>query len=317
MIPIETIKAAVFGLAVGDALGVPVEFKNREWLKLKPVTDMSGYGTHMQPTGTWSDDSSLTFCTIESLCNGYNPDDIANNFIRWKNEAYWSAGGIVFDIGIATSEAISKLSYVQNPADAGGKESHHNGNGSLMRILPLAFILKNKNASERFAIVQEVSSLTHAHIRSVMACYIYIDFAINLLNGLSKFDAFKQTQNTVSVFFKQNGIDYYELDIFKNILDADVSQFTESSIKSDGYVVHSLEASVWCILTSDSYKDAVLKAVNLGYDTDTTACITGGLAGIIWGYKQIPPMWINQLALQTDINYLCVRFGNALNKYYS
>lgn len=135
------IHSSIFGLVVGDALGVPVEFKKRDFLKRFPVTDMQAYGVHDQPLGTWSDDSSLTFCLAESLCSGYNLDHIAQKFLQWFNAEIWTPHGKVFDIGIATAEAIKMIKHGADPILCGGASEMDNGNGSLMRILPLLFYL--------------------------------------------------------------------------------------------------------------------------------------------------------------------------------
>ena len=126
------IKDALLGVAVGDAIGVPVEFKTRKWLLENPVTGMQGYGTHNQPPGTWSDDSSLTFCLAEMLCKKYDLENLANRFINWKNNSYWTAHEEVFDIGNGTSEAIDRLERGVAPAMAGGNGEDSNGNGSLI-----------------------------------------------------------------------------------------------------------------------------------------------------------------------------------------
>jgi ADP-ribosyl-[dinitrogen reductase] hydrolase len=133
----ETIESALLGLAVGDALGVPVEFKSRHTLSAVPVTEMIGFGTHSQPPGTWSDDSALAFCLAESLCKGYDLNDLARRFVNWCEWGYWAARNAeVFDIGNATRLAIRRLDLGISPVEAGGREEHSNGNGSLMRILP-------------------------------------------------------------------------------------------------------------------------------------------------------------------------------------
>ncbi|MEI6898599.1 MAG: ADP-ribosylglycohydrolase family protein, partial [Bacteroidota bacterium] len=105
----EAVRDSFLGFAAGDALGVPVEFESRESLKDHPVTDMLGYRTHNQPAGTWSDDSSMVFCTAESLCNGYSLDDIALQYSKWKNNKFWTPHGRVFDIGISTSTGIERI----------------------------------------------------------------------------------------------------------------------------------------------------------------------------------------------------------------
>ena len=146
----KKIEKTFLGLAIGDALGVPVEFKSRFELQQNPVKTMREFGSHHQPRGTWSDDSSLTFCLAESLCKGYNTKAIAANFVRWYSENYWTAHGEVFDIGITTSKAINSFAKGTPPTLAGGTGEFDNGNGSLMRISPLVFYIKDMPIEERF-----------------------------------------------------------------------------------------------------------------------------------------------------------------------
>lgn len=307
------IYSALFGVAVGDALGVPVEFKSREFLKRFPVVDMQEYGSHHQPKGTWSDDSSLTFCLAESLCYGYNLEDIASKFKSWYNSEIWTPHGRVFDIGISTREAIYRISKGEQPQLCGGFDEEDNGNGSLMRILPLVFSLKQEeNVNIIYQKVKEVSSITHAHFRSVFACFIYVVFALELIKEKDKFEAYKEVKIKLGNFIANNEFNLKEVQLFDRVLKVNIYEFHEDSIYSSGYVLHSLESSLWCLLNYNTYEETVLKAVNLGGDTDTTAAIAGGLAGLLYGYESIPDEWINILARKKDIAKLC----DKLNQKY-
>lgn len=297
-------KNILIGSAVGDALGVPVEFKSRQDLQKNPVTDMIGYGTYNMPPGTFSDDSSMMFCLAESLCDGYNVNDIAEKFQMWMHEAYWTADGEVFDVGISTRKAINRLRVVKNPTEAGSTAESDNGNGSLMRILPLAIFTKDLSIDERCEIVKEVSSITHAHNRSVLACIYYIEFALNVLDAENLVEAYLNTNFWLKLFLEENDIYKNEFQYFERILSGKLIDLKEDEIRSTGYVIDSLEASIWCLLHTNSYKDCVLKAVNLGHDTDTIACISGGIAGIYYDIETIPTNWIQQLARVDDILHL-------------
>lgn len=299
------IHSALFGVAVGDALGVPVEFQDRELLARFPVINMRENGSHAQPRGTWSDDSSLTFCLAESLCKKYDVNDIANNFVLWRQEQLWTPHGRVFDIGIATNFAIHSIENGTNPILAGGTSERDNGNGSLMRILPLLFYVKDFNITKRFDTVKEVSSITHAHFRSFFACFIYLEYALLILKGKSKYEAYSDLKEIIEEFIFDEHFNKKELQLFDRILKANINELEENKIHSSGYVLHSLEASLWCLLNSNTYEETVLKAVNLGGDTDTTAAIAGGLAGLLYGYESIPQEWINVLARKDDITSLC------------
>jgi ADP-ribosyl-[dinitrogen reductase] hydrolase len=312
---LEKIKGALFGLATGDALGVPVEFRSRELLTQRPVTGMTGYGTWNQPPGTWSDDSSLAFCLAESLTNGYNISDIAAKFVQWKQSGYWGAHHHVFDIGITTSSALSRLSGGVKPAIAGGAEEGDNGNGSLMRILPLVFYTCFLPDRKRFELIQDVSSITHAHLRSVFACFFYTEMALKLMEGVTCREAYSITCESVMDFAVRENFSIDELKIFNRVLGGEIDKLPETQIHSGGYVIHTLEASLWCLLNSTDFQEATLKAVNLGGDTDTTACVTGGLAGMQYGYDGIPTDWVKQIARKDDIEQLAKQLAESFEKW--
>lgn len=308
----EKIKSVLFGVAIGDAVGVPVEFKSRSTLKANPVIDMIGYGTYNLPPGTFSDDSSLTFCLAEAIAQGFDVNIIGLNFIKWRYQNYWTARGKVFDVGNATHSAIDRIVNGTAPELAGGTEASSNGNGSLMRILPLVFYMLDKNSMERFEITKMVSSITHRHIRSVIACYYYLEFARQLVDEKDKFEIYFDLKREISEILRHLGISASEIDHFNRLLAGNIQELPEEQIFSSGYVVHSLEASIWCLLTTETYKEAILKAVNLGEDTDTTAAITGGLAGLHYGFDDIPKKWVNKLVKKKNILDLAERLGEKL-----
>lgn len=308
-----TLKAAVLGMAIGDALGVPVEFMRRDALKKNPVKIMREYGTHQQPKGTWSDDSTMAFCLLETLAENYDLQNLANHFINWYRHAYWTPHGTVFDMGNSTRQAIRRLEEGIEPTQAGGQTFDSNGNGSLMRILPLLFYIKDKPLEERWQITQDVSSLTHGHFVACFACFIYLEYARLLLEGLDKFQAYTNMQNAINTFALQQAFDATHLALFDRVLSQSIDKLPETSIKSDGYVLHTLEASLWCLLNYHDYSSTVLASVNLGKDTDTTATVTGGLAGILYGEEGIPMMWMAYLARLNDILNLIERAEKKLN----
>ena len=296
-------KDILLGTAIGDALGLPIQFLEREVVAKNPVTTMVGYGQFDVPAGTWSDDSSLSLCLAESLCNGYDLNDIANNFIKWMFEGYWTPFNKAFDIGKTTYFAIVNLRSGTSPHLAGMDRERDNGNGSLMRILPLIPYILNMKEEDRFKIIGEVSSLTHRHPRSILACISLCEFAIQYINSQSIEKAYQAMQQTILQLLKKEM--FIEEDIpFKRLAGLSYEEFKNIELKnicSTGYVIDTLEASLWCIFNTTDYKDAVLKAVNLGDDTDTVGAITGGLAGIIYGYDTIPSEWLEVLAKKDDI----------------
>jgi ADP-ribosylglycohydrolase len=309
----------LFGIAIGDAVGVPVEFKSREYLKENPVYEMIGFGTYNKPPGTFSDDSSLTFTLVESLIEGYDLNNIGENIVRWYDEAFWTADGEVFDIGKTTLIAINNLKEGINPLFSGEFDEFSNGNGSLMRIAPLVFKLLSKPIDERFKIVNEVSSITHGHIRSVIACFYFLEFLRLLLTDtLEKHEIYHKLQKDIKEFLnnhpqrKDFAFDLAEISLFNRLLENKIYNLEIYDINSSGYVLDTIEASVWCLLTTNSYKEAILTAVNLGSDTDTTASVTGALASLLYGFDNIPKEWVDKLSRSSDIEDLAIRFKNSL-----
>ena len=307
----ERIVGGLWGAVIGDALGVPVEFRGREERRRDPVTGMRGYGTFNQPPGTWSDDTSLILCTVESLIHGFNTADMGELFRKWYNEARWTAHGKVFDVGISTRSALGRMNKGIKPELAGDSDDRSNGNGSLMRILPVALYSAHFPVAEVLKNVHRVSSLTHRHPRSQMACGFYCLVAVALVNGVGPDEAYR---SGIDKFLTNYSKAPYskELPQFSRIFSGSTPDLLETDIRSGGYVVETLEASLWSFLTTSSFSDAVLKAVNLGGDTDTTGCVTGGLAGIYYGVGTIPEEWTNQVARREKLHNLFDLFAASL-----
>ncbi len=307
----QAVRGALLGLTVADALGVPVEFRSRAVLDANPVADMRGYGTYNQPPGTWSDDSTMTWCTVESLAlqQTCDTEDMAGRFVRWMTHGYMTPHGELFDIGNATREALERYRTEAVWARfAGLTQERSNGNGSLMRILPMAFYTRKMEAEERDRLVEEVSSITHRHPRSILACQIYVDIARELLKGHSAQEAYQAGIACI----RERHAGHEEAAAFERVLGGRLADLRREEIRSSGYVVDTLEAALWCLLTTDHYRDAVLKAVNLGEDTDTTGAVVGGLAGILYGEAGIPAEWLSQIVKLDELRRLCGQFEEAL-----
>lgn len=309
----EKMKAGIIGFAVGDALGVPVEFLDRELLQEHPLKEMIGYGSHRVPEGTWSDDTSLMIATMDSIKEKGEIDfeDVMCKFTEWVNYAKYTATDELFDIGISTNKAILNFKRGEKAIDCGTRGIYENGNGSLMRILPFVYYLKFANFSdeEKTTLINQASSLTHGHEISQLGCKIYADYVNLLLDGVDKIEALTLLKK----------IDYnkcYSKDIVKayqRILKDDINSLDIDQIKSSGYVVDSLEASLWCTIKNDTYEEAVLAAINLGEDTDTIGAITGSLNGIIYGENNIPEKWLNKLRKKDYLEELSNQFISTIS----
>lgn len=310
------IKSAILGFAVGDALGVPVEFMDRAALLQDPVTGMRSGGTYNQPAGTWSDDTSMTLCTMDSLIEkGIDYSDQMLRFCDWLWNAANTAHDEVFDVGGTTKHAVFAFAKKTPPLECGETAENTCGNGSLMRILPTALYLFGQYHPLRLEdqiaeIIHNASKCTHAHPRCQMACGIYssVVFALlaggswlhnNVIGGIASALAYYRNKPEFAQVYPE----------FESLLD--VSTWDETQINSSGFVLHTLQAALWCLLTTSGYAECVLKAVNLGEDTDTTAAVAGGLAGLWYGEKEIPKDWAAVTEKYEAIKALGHRFSYA------
>lgn len=341
------VHGGILGVCIGDALGVPVEFQSAERLEADPVTGMRAYGTYHQPAGTWSDDSSMTLALAASLGEKetVDPADIMARFLRWYKKGEYSPGGTCFDIGRTTARALTRAASGVEPELCGSTGPDSNGNGSLMRILPMAYILQAKYGgdvanAEALSLVHTVSGLTHRHPIAKSACGIYVSIAARLIEL-----RWRQGVQTRMMQLGRYQLPYLRTYEEKQLLNRAISEGIRSAlawyrsqsefagavkawaaledlaklrarrrrdIPSGGYVVDTLCAALWCLLNTDNYRDCVLLAVNLGNDTDTTAAVAGGLAGLAYGRRDhagddssIPREWILELAGQ-EIVYDCI-----------
>lgn len=299
----------ILGVVVGDALGVPVEFRDREYLKKNPIETMTGNGTYNLPVGTWSDDSSMTLCLAEELLYGVDIEKIGKSFVLWMEAKKWTPHGKVFDIGKVTSFALGKIQTgIFTAEESGSYEENSNGNGSLMRILPLLLeTRKITKIEQRYELVRKISSITHAHVRSSLSCFYYLELANFLIDNKNILDCYHQTNISFLELCKKLNLDTKELKHFERITNGEIHEMKENQIFSDGYVIHTLESALWCLLNSSNYRETVLQAVNLGKDTDTTAAVAGGLAGIC--YDSIPEEWLSQIIKIEEIKNLLIKLS--------
>ena len=312
------------GVVIGDALGCPVQFQSRETVSQHPVTDMIGHGTFDLPPGTWTDDSSLTLALLDSIRQTDKLDlkHIMDNFVRWMYHGDFTPFGRAFDIGRGTMQAIKAFKHRRNPHQCGSYDERNNGNGSLMRIMPACIYCYEQGLSDQDAIrqIHAVGSLTHAHIRSNIACGLYYFMVKAMISGKA-FALKGRLQEGLD-----NGFAYYEkalsdhenLEYYNRLRD--LSKFAETrerDIRSSGYVVDTLEAAVWSLLVTDSFESALLKAVNLGDDSDTVGAVTGGLAGLGYGLSNlfgVKNKWIDAIQRKDWIEQLCDEVNDRLDQ---
>lgn len=309
----SAVAGGIIGFVSGDAAGVPFEFKTREGIKeSKTVPDLiyKGYGSHFQPAGTWSDDSSMTLCLMQSIIDKdgeVDLEDIMDKFIDWVFHANYTASGRVFDIGQTCSFAIQARNLGLPISMCAKSDEKYNGNGGLMRVLPLAYLPVSDEKLRQYT--YDVSGLTHGHIVSKICSAVYVMVARELIKG--ERDKFKAV------------IRGYERGIAANPQEADAALSREfpkiylpvpDKIHADSYVVHSLTAALWAFLHANSYMNCIVKAIELGDDTDTTAAIAGGLAGIYYGYSGIPKTLVDGLARKEYLLDMIKDFEKTIQK---
>jgi len=264
-----------------------------------------GFGTHNQPPGTWSDDTSMTLCLLQGLVEELSINEIAELFQDWLFYGHWTPHGNVFDCGITTRESIISYEYHDDRRNAGGRDEFSNGNGSLMRTLPIALMSTAMSHRTVAQFAHDISQLTHAHPRSQMACGIYCDFAQRLYCGEELDSAWESARSWAREFYTPAFPS--EVPFFESVLSMSANDYRSkpvSEVSSSGYVIHTLDAALWCLFRAATFSDCCLTAVNLGGDTDTTGAVAGGLAGVYFGVESIPEQWVKSLARIDDIRML-------------
>ena len=287
----DRLRGGMLGALIGDALGVPYEFKSPAQLpSLSDIEMQPPPGFHRSwagiAPGTWSDDGALALCLLASLndCCRFDLDDFATRICRWLEEGYMAVDHRVFDVGNATRAGIRRMQSGISADQAGGRSEADNGNGALMRVLPLALWHCGSDA-ELVADARRSSLPTHGHLRSQLCCALYCLWARALL--ANEADAWSTAVATMRALCIPESTERLELET--RILSFELSQCSGS-----GYVVDSLHSSRLALMQPD-YEQAMKFAIALGNDTDTTACIAGGLAGIRWGVGRISARWLNAL----------------------
>ena len=277
---------AFVGLAIGDALGTTLEFSSRDQYPL--LTEIVGGGPFGLQAGEWTDDTSMALCLADSLLEKgkFDAKDTMDRYVRWWKEGENSSNGTCFDIGITISGALSRYEQSGDPW-CGLTDPNTSGNGSLMRLVPIPiFFHHDIEQAKAMAIAQ--SRTTHASVESIEACEYYCELIVEAINGDSKDHVLRGRSTQAS-------------EKIQRIVRGDWKRKYRDQIESTGYVIHSLEAALWSIHTSNSFEEALVKAVNLAEDSDTVGAIAGQLAGALWSYESIPSRWLQSLKQREHI----------------
>lgn len=280
---------ALLGLAVGDALGTTLEFRSRD--SYQPLTTIVGGGPFGLQAGEWTDDTSMALALAASLIEkrGLDERDLMERFCAWAERGEYSHNGRCFDIGNTVNGALRRFRRSGEPV-AGSSDPQSAGNGSLMRLAPVA-ILYAFDDKARIDAARRQSRVTHAADEAIEACAAYADLVAEAIQGWSK----------AQVFTPRNG---WAPEMVARAMRMEPVGWARKQVRGSGYVIHSLEAALWAVGNAQDFREAVLLAANLGEDADTTAAIAGQLAGALWGASGIPEEWLNVLAWRDRITDL-------------
>jgi len=294
--PQDRYRGALVGLAAGDAVGTTLEFKPRG--SFAPISDMVGGGPFELKPGEWTDDTSMALCLAASLvyCQGFDARDQMNRYCNWADHGYMSSNGRCFDIGNTVATALRRYQASDDPY-AGNADPRSAGNGSLMRLAPVALYYHPDRQAAIFH-AGESSRTTHAAAEAIDACRICAHMLCAALDGESKAEL-------ISAPAPANASERLQA-----IAAGQYRCASALSIRGSGYVVDALEAALWCFDRTDNFADAVLTAANLGDDADTTAAICGQLAGAYYGLSGIPAAWCERLVMREEIVALADALGS-------
>lgn len=307
----DRFRGCLMGLAVGDAVGTTLEFVPRGNIgigegMIAPVTDMVGNGPFCLKAGQWTDDTSMALCLAQSLIDvGFDGEDQQKNYCKWRDEGYYSSTGVLFDIGYTTAQALRKFTDT-GVWQSGSTDENTSGNGSIMRLAPVPMFYQNSiYKSVKYSI--QSSMTTHGSRSCLDSCGLMGLILSGLLREFPKefvLDMYEDFRLYVRESLGSNHI------IKKEVKDIALGEYMNKSIdeiKGSGYVVESLEASLWCFHKTDNFKEAILKAVNLGDDADTTGAIVGQFAGAHYGLSGIPKSWVEKVTMKDKIIELADR----------
>ncbi len=298
----DRIAGGLYGLLIGDALGVPYEFYEAE--KLPPCDEIemippAGFRKTYEnvAAGTWSDDGAQALCLFQSLLdqNGFCLEDFSDRVLSWYEDGVWAVGGEVFDVGIQTAYALRGYKNGLLPEECGMLNPDGKGNGALMRVLPLVLWHsvhgspdKEQRTKELVEDAHRQCLITHGHVCNQVCCALYCLAAQKLLEGLEAHEAIEAGLGALRR-------SYQDLPEYEQELEWSIRPDQTWEGTGTGYVVDCLRSAFMIFLQASDYEDGVKRAVLLGNDTDTTACVAGGLLGIRYGVQGIPDRWMSML----------------------
>lgn len=305
---IDQAVGALIGNAVGDALGLPAVFSKRDDLKSNPILEMQGFGSYLVPAGTWSENTSMSLALMDSVreCKKINVSDIMHKLSRWLYLAEYTANSETVNVNATTDLAVEKFKKGVIPQDCGDNFEFASDNGALMRILPVALLCHNYNVigKQRYELVSEITRITHANEKCIMANLIFVNFVCYLMDGFYPAIALQRTQQECYNFFSDACVARYD-----RLLVGNIAELPEDEIRSTSDVIDTLEAAIWNLITTRNYETAVIRAVNLGSDSAAIGALTGAIAGVYYGEHAIPRRWLDQVKKIKEIKENAISFA--------
>lgn len=305
---IDQAVGALIGNAVGDALGLPAVFSKRDDLKSNPILEMQGFGSYLVPAGTWSENTSMSLALMDSVreCKCINISDIMHKLSRWLYLAEYTASSEVVNVNATIEIAVEKFKKGIIPQDCGDNFEFASDNGALMRILPVALLCHNYNiiGKQRYELVSEITRITHANEKCIMANLIFVNFVCYLMDGFYPAIALQRTQQECYNFFSDACVARYD-----RLLVGNIAELPEDEIRSTSDVIDTLEAAIWSLITTRNYETAVIRAVNLGSDSAAIGALTGAIAGVYYGEHAIPRRWLDQVKKIKEIKENAISFA--------
>ena len=276
-------RGCLYGAAIGDALGAPVEFKMPG--EFAPVSEFRSGGPFNLNAGEWTDDTSMALALADSIGNGWNLNDQADKYLDWYQKGKYSVRDFCFDIGGTTSYSLRRYDETRDAYNCADKTAENSGNGSIMRLAPIPIKYHNLSREELRIKARESSLVTHASEQCLSACEFLATTVAALINGATKEEALNLTFVNLHPCVQQWIVE-----------EKRYSKLNPPEIKGAGWVIQSLEAALWAFARAKDFEEAVLGAVNLGDDSDSTGAVCGQLAGAYWGESGIPQRWKDKLA---------------------
>jgi ADP-ribosyl-[dinitrogen reductase] hydrolase len=292
-------RGALLGLAIGDALGAAVEFQPPG--TFQPVTGYRAGGPHGLDPGEWTDDTSMALALAASMAEvGWDLDDQTKRYVRWWRHGEYSVNGRCFDIGLTTRAALSRFESTRDARSSASRSESASGNGSIMRLapVPIRFVHLFPDRVPELALLAAESSLpTHASPQCLSACGYLALILTGMMHGVDRAEVLHPSWEPLQELRAAQELH----PAIEEIAAGSFRRRSPPAIAGGGYVVRSLEAALWAFHAAKDFREAVLKAVNLGDDADTTGAVCGQLAGAYWGVDGIPPGWLSDLARREEL----------------